>query len=75
MLNSLLFCPKKEWNPHSNGLFFSSYELWGANIKFTPNSIKANNGISWKKNIGLDIYDLNIIRANILTRFNHNSGV
>lgn len=27
ILNSLLFCPKNEWNPHSKALSFSSYGL------------------------------------------------
>ena len=48
ILNWLLFCPKKEWNPHSNAVLFSAFGLYVANIKFTANSITANNGIKNK---------------------------
>jgi hypothetical protein len=49
ILNWVLFCPKKEWKPHSNALFFSWYGLWGDNNIFKPNNIKANIGINKKK--------------------------
>ena len=49
ILNSLLFCPKKEWKPHSKALSFSSYGLWGAKIKLIANNIIANIGINTKK--------------------------
>lgn len=42
ILNCVLVCPKKAWNPHSNGLFFSSYGLCGANIKFIASNKKTN---------------------------------
>lgn len=51
ILNWLLFCPKKEWNPHSKTLFFSSYGLCGANIIFINSKIIDNNGINIKKKI------------------------
>ena len=50
ILNSLLFCPKNEWNPHSKALSFSSYGLCGAKIKLTANNIIANIGINIRKN-------------------------
>ena len=50
-LNSLLFCPKKEWNPHSKGVFFSSYGLCGARIKLIDNNIIASRGINKKKKV------------------------
>ena len=50
-LNCVLFCPKNEWNPHSNTLSFSSYGLCVANKKFTPNNIIANKVINRKKNV------------------------
>ena len=55
MLNSLLFWPKNEWKPHSNTLFFSSYGLWGAKIRFSDNSIIANKGMNKKKKVWEDI--------------------
>jgi len=55
ILNSLLFCPKNEWNPHSNALSFSSYGLCGAKIKLTANNIIANIGINIRKNVWLVI--------------------
>jgi hypothetical protein len=55
MLNCVLFWPRKEWNPHSNALFFSWYGLWGDNIILTANSISANIGMNIKKNVKLVI--------------------
>ena len=49
ILNCVLFWWVKEWNPHSKGLFFSLYGIWGANIKLRANSIKASIGINKKK--------------------------
>ena len=75
MLNCVLFCPKKEWNPHSNTLSFSWYGLCGANIKFINNNIMANNGIKIKKKVLLVIYILNIINVNIFAILNHSCGI
>jgi len=36
--NWVLFCPKKEWNPHSKAVFFSKYGLWYEKIKFINNN-------------------------------------
>ena len=55
ILNWVLFCPKKEWNPHSKALFFSWYGLWGESKMFIPKSTKDKKGIKRKKNVKLDI--------------------
>ena len=51
ILNCVLFCPKNEWNPHSNVLDFSWYGLCGANIRLRDNNIKAKMGIKHKKKV------------------------
>ena len=51
ILNWVLFWPKKEWNPHSNALFFSWYGLWGESKILIANNKKAKIGISIKKKL------------------------
>ena len=65
ILNCVLFCPKKEWKPHSKALSFSWYELWGDNIKLTNNNIIPNTGIKKKKKLLLSFIILYLIKKNI----------
>ena len=73
-LNCVLFCPKNEWNPHSNTLSFSWYGLCGAKTKFINNNKIDNIGINIIKKVVLVIYRLKSINAIRLARFSNLSG-
>jgi hypothetical protein len=53
ILNCVRFCPRNEWKPLSNDVFFSPYGLWGANTRFTVNNIIAKRGMKNKKKVRL----------------------